>query len=97
MRDDERTNEQVKIELLSQWKLEAESRNSSCAYGVVHNWSCVSAQNEFSGLCTTGYCAGAKHEFSVLCACTTRSSKVVLVHDHHKHHRRRRLRQVMKK
>ena len=28
MRDDERTtNEQLKIELLSQWKLEAESRN----------------------------------------------------------------------
>ena len=28
MRDDERTNEQLKIELLSQWKLEAEFRNS---------------------------------------------------------------------
>ena len=27
MRDDERTNEQLKIELLSQWKLEAEFRN----------------------------------------------------------------------
>ena len=27
MRDDKRTNEQLKIELLSQWKLEAESRN----------------------------------------------------------------------
>ena len=26
MRDDERTNEQLKIEILSQWKLEAESR-----------------------------------------------------------------------
>ena len=28
MRDKQRTNEQLKIELLSQWKLEAESRNS---------------------------------------------------------------------
>ena len=27
MRDDKQTNEQLKIELLSQWKLEAESRN----------------------------------------------------------------------
>ena len=27
--DDERTNKQLKIELLSQWKLEAESRNEN--------------------------------------------------------------------
>ena len=31
MRDERRTNEQLKIELLSQWKLEAESRNISTA------------------------------------------------------------------
>ena len=34
MRDDERTNKQLKIELLSQWKLEAESRNS-CIFSLV--------------------------------------------------------------
>ena len=42
MRDDERTNEQLKIEILSQWKLEAESRKK---YNYKYNYETKSSSN----------------------------------------------------
>ena len=49
MRDERTTNdEQLKIELLSQWKLEAEFRNSKCFLSPFFATSIITSKEDFN-------------------------------------------------